>query len=79
MLYKQLLAGSSLLVILATNVKLVSAHNNEEPMIDMLNSMQQLLTGEESYFDPLFLEELQMCWETTHPDLKRAQDAAWQG
>ena len=68
-----------LFVVLAISGRVVTGQGNEGPMIDMLNSMQQLLTGDASYFDPLFIEELQACWEDTHPDLKEAQDAAWQG
>ena len=45
----------------------------------MLNSMQQLLTGDASYFDPLFIQDLLTCWDNTNPDLRQAQDAAWQG
>ena len=66
-------------VLMAINDIFVTGQTNEEPMIDMLNSMQQLLTGDESYFDPLFIDELLTCWKNTHPDLKQAQDAAWQG
>ena len=48
-------------------------------MVDMLDAMQQLMTGDLEYFDPAFLDELGKCWDDTHPDLRVAQDNAWQG
>ena len=56
-----------------------AAQGQEEPLIDMLEAMQQLMTGESSYFDPAFLDELLQCWDNTQPDLKEAQNNAWQG
>ena len=35
-----------------------TAQSDEGPTIDMLNAMQQLMTGDAEYFDPAFLEEL---------------------
>ena len=34
------------------------AQSDAGPTIDMLNAMQQLMTGEGEFFDPAFLEEL---------------------
>ena len=48
-------------------------------MVDMLDAMQQLMTGDLEYFDPAFLNELGQCWDDTHPDLRQAEDNAWQG
>ena len=48
-------------------------------MVDMLDAMQQLMTGDLEYFDPAFLSELGNCWDLTHPDLREAEDNAWQG
>ena len=48
-------------------------------MVDMLDAMQQLMTGDLEYFDPAFLSELGNCWDLTHPDLRQAEDNAWQG
>lgn len=45
----------------------------------MLNAMQQLMSGSETYFDQTFLEELQQCWSNTDTDLIEAEDSAWQG
>ena len=45
----------------------------------MLEAMQQLMTGDVSYFDPAFLDDLFECWDNTHPDLKQAENNAWQG
>ena len=56
-----------------------TAQNTEGPLIEMLEAMQQLMTGDASYFDPAFLDELLQCWDNTHPDLKKAEDNAWQG
>ena len=47
-------------------------------MVDMLDAMQQLMTGDLQYFDPEFLDRLGECWDSTHPDLRRSQDNAWQ-
>ena len=35
-----------------------AAQSDEGTTIDMLDAMQQLLTGDAKYFDPAFLEEL---------------------
>ena len=43
-------------------------------MVDMLNAMQQLMTGDPEYFDTAFLDELGQCWDDTHPDLRQAED-----
>ena len=43
-------------------------------MVDMLNAMQQLMTGDQEYFDTPFLDELGQCWDDTHPDLRQAED-----
>ena len=67
------------LVFLAICGRMMAAQSTEGPMVDMLNSMQQLLTGDARYFDPLFIEDLLTCWNNTNPDLKQAHDAAWQG
>ena len=48
-------------------------------MRNMLDGMQQLMTGEATYFDTAYLEELAECWENTDPDLIQANDAAWRG
>ena len=45
----------------------------------MLEAMQQLMTSDTSYFDPAFLDDLIHCWDDTNPDLKKAEDNAWQG
>ena len=45
----------------------------------MLDAMQQLMTGDATFFDAAFLAELRACWDETHPDLATAQDSAWQG
>ena len=37
---------------------LFAAQSDEGTTIDMLDAMQQLLTGDAEYFDPAFLEEL---------------------
>ena len=51
---------------------------NGGPMVDMLDAMQQLMTGDLQYFDPEFLDRLGKCWDSTHPDLRQSQDNAWQ-
>ena len=48
-------------------------------MRDMLDAMQQLMTGGSTYFDTAHLEELAECWENTNPDLIQANDEAWRG
>ena len=45
----------------------------------MLDGMQQLMTGDSTYFDSAYLEELAECWENTDPDLIQANDGAWRG
>ena len=48
-------------------------------MSAMLNAMQQLMTGGNAFFDPDFLQDLAHCWNSTHPNLTRANDNAWKG
>ena len=48
-------------------------------MRNMLDGMQQLMTGESTYFDTAYLGELAECWEKTDPDLIQANDGAWRG
>jgi hypothetical protein len=40
---------------------------------DMLDAMQQLMTGDPVYFDPEYRDSLQMCWDKIHPDLRQSQ------
>ena len=47
--------------------------------VDMLNAMQQLMTGGSEYFDPAFLNTLKNCWDETDSDLTDASNGAWQG
>lgn len=44
-----------------------------------LDVMQQLMTGDEEFFDPAYVEKLGQCWDDTHPDLRQVQDIAWSG
>ena len=46
--------------------------------VDMLDAMQQLMTGNAEFFDAAFLGELRACWDDAHPDLATSQDSAWQ-
>ena len=48
------------------------------PMLQMLDAMQQLLTGGGQY-DREYYAELRSCMEQLHPDMEASQDAAWQG
>ena len=48
-------------------------------MRNMLDGMQQLMTGESTYFDTAYLGELAECWDKTDPDLIQANDGAWRG
>ena len=50
----------------------------ETPMLDMLDAMQQLMTGEEK-FDRDFYDELRECMESFDSRLPAAGDGAWQG
>ena len=45
----------------------------------MLNAMQQLMTGSSEYFDAPFLNALKDCFDKTEPDLRDANNRAWQG
>ena len=36
-----------------------------------LDVMQQLMTGDEEFFDPAYLAQLGQCWDDTHPDLRQ--------
>ena len=47
--------------------------------VDMLNAMQQLMTGHRKYFDPIFLNLLKGCWDNADPYLHNASDSAWKG
>ena len=60
-------------------VKDSQSQDNAGPMVDMLDAMQQLMTGDLEYFDPAFLEDLTKCWDDTEPNLRQTQDNAWQG
>ena len=42
---------------------------------DALDVMQQLMTGDEEYFDPAYLTELGQCWDDTHPDLRQGRNS----
>ena len=55
------------------------SQDNAGPIVDMLDAMQQLMTGDLEYFDPAFLEDLTKCWDDTEPNLRQTQDNAWQG
>ena len=46
--------------------------------VEMLDAMQQLMTGDTAFFDAAFLGELRACWDDAHPDLATSQDSAWQ-
>ena len=46
---------------------------------DALDVMQQLMTGDEKYFDPAYLTELGQCWDDTHPDLRQARNSNYFG
>ena len=46
---------------------------------DALDIMQQLMTGDEKYFDPAYLTELGQCWDDTHPDLRQARNSNYFG
>ena len=48
------------------------------PMLDILDAMQQLLTGGGEY-DRVYYAELRNCMDQLHPNLGASQDAAWQG
>ncbi len=39
----------------------------------MFDAMQQLMTGDPTYFDPQYLDSLMQCWDQIHPDLRAAQ------
>ena len=39
-----------------------------------LDVMQQLMTGDEEFFDPAYLDELGQCWDDTHPDLRQERN-----
>ena len=38
-----------------------------------LDVMQQLMTGDEEFFDPAYLEKLGQCWDDTHPELRQGR------
>ena len=42
----------------ANRISSILGQSDAGPTIDMLNAMQQLMTGEGEFFDPAFLEEL---------------------
>ena len=65
-------------VVVITLVNHARSQNSDGPMVDMLDAMQQLMTGDLRYFDPEFLDRLGKCWDNTHPDLRQSQDNAWQ-
>ena len=65
-------------VVVITLVNHARSQNSGGPMVDMLDAMQQLMTGDLQYFDPEFLDRLGKCWDSTHPDLRQSQDNAWQ-
>ena len=39
----------------------------------MFDAMQQLMTGDDEFFDPEFYETLQSCFDIIRPDLKASQ------
>ena len=47
----------------------------ERSTADALDVMQQLMTGDEEYFDPAYLTELGQCWDDTHPDLRQGRNS----
>ncbi|XP_059085901.1 uncharacterized protein LOC131882685 [Tigriopus californicus] len=65
------------LVLGASTTSLVSAQQDWTK--DMLDAMQQLLTGDTFEFDPIYLAKLYSCFDKIDPKLKEAQDLAWQG
>ncbi len=40
---------------------------------DMMNAMQQLMTGDAAYFDQAWIGKLEACWQTLDPNLAAAQ------
>ena len=64
--------------LLVSFITWVDGYDANFATIDMLDAMQQLMTGDAEYFDQAFLNELRACWDETHPDLASAQDSAWQ-
>ena len=48
-------------------------------MKDMLDGMQELMTGERPYFDELWYDELVACFDQFDPLLMQSQDAQWEG
>ena len=62
----------------ATTEPTTTETEKETPMLDMLDAMQQLMTGEGT-FDRDFYEKLRECMGSFDSQLPAAQDGAWQG
>lgn len=56
----------------------VKGNAESTAMLQMLDAMQQLMTGEMEY-DRTYYQELRQCMDTLDPLLTSSQDAAWQG
>ena len=63
--------------VLSWHSQIVTAEDSS-PMLDILDAMQQLLTGGGQY-DREYYGQLLTCMDQLHPDLVAQADASWQG
>lgn len=76
------LLNDTLCLLLMVGVQLTSgfvfSHKRGQPMLDMLDSMQLLMTGEAEYDRSLYAD-LRTCMRSFDRRLPKSQDGAWQG
>eukprot|EP00095_Tigriopus_kingsejongensis_P008144 maker-scaffold196_size269943-snap-gene-1.33 protein:Tk08144 transcript:maker-scaffold196_size269943-snap-gene-1.33-mRNA-1 annotation:"hypothetical protein AURANDRAFT_63034" len=72
--------GSKFLAVTLVLAFLASSGSAQQDWTkDMLDAMQQLLTGDTFEFDRDYLAKLYTCFDKIDPRLKEAQDRAWEG